>query len=104
MSDDYIRYVCLLSPTEKPRDETAIRRHVEFLQDLESEGRLELCGPFHGGKGGIMIFKAFTLIEAKATVAADPLVKEGFSTYDLMIMDLSCAANNHLGMGSSPTG
>ena len=44
-----------------------ITRHVENLRKLDTEGKLELCGPFKGypGVAGMVIFKTATYEEAE---------------------------------------
>ena len=79
--------------------EALVRKHVAHLKELDRQGRLVLCGPFQDHKGGMVIIKAASLDEARKTAEADPFVQEGVETYDIRIWELSCAANNHMGMG-----
>lgn len=97
----FIRYVYLLSDIEDvdtPFD--AIKAHVEHLKNLEADEKLVLCGPFSDFKGGIVIFKAESITEAKAVAEADPFVKGGYRTYELRTLELSCAENDHMGIDS----
>lgn len=95
----FLRYVILLSHAGKPMTEALIRAHVEHLKKLDAERRLVLCGPFKDHPGGMVVVKAASKEEARAVAEADPFVKEGVETYELRTWELSCAENNHLGMG-----
>ncbi len=79
--------------------EPVIRAHVEHLKRLDDKGLLVLCGPFKDDKGGMVILRAASHEAAKEIAEADPFVKEGVETYELNTWELSCAENNHLGMG-----
>ena len=75
-----------------------ITRHVENLRKLETEGKLELCGPFKGypGVAGMVIFKTATYEEAEALCKQEPLVAEGFATYQLASLQVADKTNNYL--------
>ncbi|MBI5239331.1 MAG: flavin reductase [Elusimicrobia bacterium] len=98
-SRKWTRYVISLTRTDKPMTGAAVRRHVAHLKKLDRQGRLELCGPFKDGKGGMAIIRAGSLEEAKAIAESDPFIKEGLETYALREWELSCEENNHMGMG-----
>ena len=75
-----------------------ITRHVENLRKLDAEGKLELCGPFKGypGVAGMVIFKTATYEEAEALCKQEPLVAEGFATYQLASLQVADKTNNDL--------
>ena len=75
-----------------------ITRHVENLRKLDTEGKLELCGPFKGypGVAGMVIFKTATYEEAEALCKQEPLVAEGFATYQLASLQVADKTNNYL--------
>lgn len=75
-----------------------ITRHVENLRKLDAEGKLELCGPFKGypGVAGMVIFKTATYEEAEALCKQEPLVAEGFATYQLASLQVVDKTNNYL--------
>lgn len=52
-------------------------QHLEFLAQLESEGKVFLKGPFADGAGGLVIYKADSLEEAKELAEKDPYVVNG---------------------------
>ncbi len=75
-----------------------ITRHVENLRKLDAEGKLELCGPFKGypGVAGMVIFKTATYEEAEALCKQEPLVAEGYATYQLASLQVADKTNNYL--------
>ena len=75
-----------------------ITRHVENLRKLDTEGKLELCGPFKGypGVAGMVIFKTATYEEAEALCKQEPLVAEGYATYQLASLQVADKTNNYL--------
>lgn len=98
--NEFLRYVILLSvrPDQRPT-EALIRAHVAHLKELDQQGKYVLGGPFQDYKGGMMIIKAASYEEAKRIAERDPFITEGYETYELRTWELSCAENNHLGMG-----
>lgn len=75
-----------------------ITRHVENLKKLDSEGKIELCGPFKGypGVAGMVIFKTESYEEAEALCRLEPLVAEGYATYILASLQVADKDNNYL--------
>ena len=99
MKNDFTRYVILLSHGTVPMTEDLIRSHVAHLKRLDEQGQLVLCGPFTDYRGGMIVVRAGSLDEAREIAEADPFVQEGVETYELRTWELSCEANNHMGMG-----
>lgn len=101
MSDDrFVRYVYLLSRLpDRELDEAVVRAHVAHLRRLDSEGILDMCGPFADGRGGMVVLKGCGMDEAWDAAEADPLVSGGYETFDLRRWDLSTEENHHMGMG-----
>ncbi|MNI93028.1 YciI-like protein [compost metagenome] len=79
--------------------EELIRAHVQHLKQLDREGKLVLCGPFTNYRGGMVIIKASSYEEAQKIAESDPYIIADVETYELRIWELSCEANNHMGMG-----
>ncbi len=101
MGDAHTRYVITLTRRpEVPMGESLVRAHVEFLQELEARGQLELAGPFEDGEGGMYIIRADDLEAAQAISAADPFIVSGAESCEVRTWLLSCQENNHMGMGS----
>jgi uncharacterized protein YciI len=57
--------------------------HKEYVRGLIGEGREAKTGYWAEKGGGMMIFKAASLEEARAVVEADPLVRQGVVIYEL---------------------
>lgn len=75
-----------------------ITRHVENLRALDSDGKIELCGPLKGfpGMAGMVIFKTQSYEEAQALCQTEPLVAEGYATYTLATLQVADKENNYL--------
>ncbi len=75
-----------------------IIRHVENLKNLDSQGKIELCGPFKGysGVAGMVIFKTQSYEEAEALCKQEPLVVEGYATYTLAALQVAHKENHYL--------
>jgi uncharacterized protein YciI len=73
------RYLVLLM--RRPGfDEALIAPHVDFLDALRADGKLELNGGFSDRSGGAYLLRGIaSLAEAKAIVARDPLAVHGAS-------------------------
>ena len=95
------RYVIMLDNIDRiETSQKIIKEHVQFLQKLETENKLELCGPFNDFPGGMLILKVETLAEAREIAHSDPFVKTGVRSMKLRTWELSCKENNHLGRGT----
>ncbi len=101
VQDCDVRYVILLAHAQPNLiTEELVRTHVAHLRHLESEDLLELCGPFPGNAGGMIIVRVATEDRAREIAEADPFVTSGAETYELRRWELSHKGNQHLGMGS----
>ncbi len=76
----------------------AIERHVDNLKRLDEEGRLALGGAFqkYPGMAGMYILRAASYEEAEELCRAEPLVVEGFATYQLKMLQPANRENNYL--------
>lgn len=57
--------------------------HLEYINKLFQEGKVVMAGPFTDKQGGMVIYKADSLEEAKQLAEADPAVTEGARTLQL---------------------
>ncbi len=75
-----------------------IERHVENLKRLDSEGKIELCGPLKGAPGiaGMVVFRTRSYEEAEALCKLEPLVAEGYATYMLASLQVADKDNDYL--------
>jgi uncharacterized protein YciI len=62
--------------------------HVEFLEQKSQEGKIFARGRFSDGAGGLVIYMAETLEEAKKTAASDPYVMHGARSLELHEWDM----------------
>ena len=100
MDPKFIRYVILLNDDKnKPTTREAVKAHVQHLKILDKNKQLVLCGPFTNYAGGMVIVKATNLDQAKQIAENDPFVKDGFRSYEVRELEVSCEENNHMGMG-----
>lgn len=51
--------------------------HLQFLQKMLDQGRIFARGRFPDGSGGLTIYEAESLLEAREMAEADPYVREG---------------------------
>ncbi|MBW4696945.1 MAG: YciI family protein [Aphanocapsa lilacina HA4352-LM1] len=61
----------------------SVPAHLEYVRALRSEGRRVETGYWAERGGGMMIFEAGSLEEARAIVAGDPLVRDGCVEFEL---------------------
>jgi uncharacterized protein len=57
--------------------------HVDFLERLAADGTIVLRGRFIDGSGGLTIFRAPSLEEARTIAESDPYVRAGARHLDL---------------------
>ena len=62
------------------RDQHGIAAHVGYMSDQADKGRIVMGGPFLDNSGGMMIFDAPTIDDARAIAQADPTVTSGLLT------------------------
>lgn len=89
-------YVILLHYTENKMSRELVEAHVTYLRQLESDGRLVLCGPFAENWGGMVIVRASSIEEAKQISAQDPFVTSGFRRPEVLTWHLANSENNYL--------
>jgi uncharacterized protein YciI len=61
-------------------DDGVIAPHLEFLQLLKAEGKLETTGSFSDRSGGAYVLLAEDMDQAQSLVAQDPLTTSGSSS------------------------
>lgn len=97
---NYTLFVILLSKIpNKHLTGSLIRAHVQFLRRLDRDNKLVLCGPFADYEGGMIIIRVSSLDEAHSIAKSDPFVENEVEKYEIRTWQLSCEANNHMGMG-----
>ncbi|MDR6225097.1 YciI family protein [Desmospora profundinema] len=69
---------------EKPElNQTYRPQHLEYLNALEKQGKIFAKGPFADGTGGMVVYIADSLEEAKELAENDPYVTEGVRRLEL---------------------
>lgn len=76
----------------------AIERHVENLRQLDQAGHLHTSGVLKRfpGVAGLVILAAKSREEAEALCQREPLVAEGYASYDLYDFQEANQDNNYL--------
>jgi uncharacterized protein YciI len=57
--------------------------HVEFLDQKSQEGKIFARGRFADGAGGLVVYRADSLEEAKKIASSDPYVMHGARSLEL---------------------
>lgn len=100
MDSEFTRYVILLSAVnETSASRRIVRDHVTYIRKLDADGKLVMCGPFTSVNGGMIIIRSNSMEEATKIAKSDPFVQSGARDFEVRSWELSCEANNHLGMG-----
>lgn len=69
---------------EKPELNQEYRpHHLEYLAGLEKQGKIFAKGPFGDGSGGMVIYLANSLKEAREMAEGDPYVAKGVRRLEL---------------------
>ncbi|HAZ45653.1 MAG TPA: hypothetical protein DDW76_06755 [Cyanobacteria bacterium UBA11369] len=68
---------------DKPTFDQHVPAHKAYVEDLISKGHQARTGYWAQRGGGMMIFQATCIDEAKAIVAQDPLVRHNCVNYKL---------------------
>lgn len=58
-------------------------RHLAYTAQLRSEGKLVIGGPFGDGTGGLLVYRAASLEDARSFLENDPAVIEKFFDAEL---------------------
>lgn len=58
-------------------------QHLEFLEQKAKEGKIFARGRFTDGAGGLVIYKASSLVEVQAMVDEDPYIVHKARTYEI---------------------
>ncbi|NMM54822.1 YciI family protein [Paenibacillus aquistagni] len=76
-------YAAILDMVDESKNQTYRPHHLAYLDKLKAEGKVYLKGPFKDGSGGMVIYIADTLEEAKQLAENDPYVIEGVRSLNL---------------------
>lgn len=76
-------YAAILEMLDPERNTELRPQHLEYLQQLEAEGKIFAKGPFTDGSGGLVVYIADSYEEAKEMAEKDPYVIEKVRRLDL---------------------
>lgn len=88
-------------------------RHLEFQKDIEAAGKLFLAGPLSDetgqemSGGGLIIYRASSMEEARKIAESDPMHQEGGRTFEIrgwLVNEGSLSFNLHLSDQSASFG
>ncbi len=83
-------YAVILTRTfQVERTPELIQAHLDHLDRLRQEGKLLLSGPFADFTGGMYLLQNVTEAEAREIVAADPLIRSGYSSAQIRAWDVA---------------
>lgn len=71
-----ILYVTILETIDEKKDAEVLEEHIGYLNQKLEEGILIAKGPFTDHTGGLMIYKADSIDEARKLIEADPAVRD----------------------------
>lgn len=84
-------YAAWLRPLRQELAPTYRDEHIAYLTRLREEGKVSGNGRLLDGPGGLVIYRAASLDEAKALAATDPFVAHGVRECELYEWDVHWA-------------
>ena len=79
-----ILYVTILETIDAEKDNEVLEEHIAFLNQKLEEGTLVAKGPFTDHTGGLMIYKANSIEEARKIIETDPAVRDNTRKISLL--------------------
>ena len=76
-------YVAILTIVDPELNAKVRPAHLEYINQLYLQDKVVMAGPFADQRGGMVIYRADSLEEAKQLAEADPVVREGARTLEL---------------------
>lgn len=85
-----MKYFAALLRMKDPEKSRDLRpQHLEFLAQKEADGFIFARGRFPDGAGGLVIYMAGSIEEARQLAEGDPYVKSGARALDLHEWEMS---------------
>ncbi|MDF2714770.1 MAG: 2-hydroxy-3-oxopropionate reductase [Paenibacillus sp.] len=81
-------YAALLPMRDEEKSRIHRSEHLAYLEEMRRAGRIFVNGRFVDGAGGLVIYKASSLEEARAMVENDPYVRHGARSCEIHEWDL----------------
>jgi uncharacterized protein len=81
-----MKYIIILSsePNQNDVDAELVEAHENFLDFLNSQGKLFASGPFMNRPGGMIILNADSMQEAQAIAQEFPLIRNKQRQYEIL--------------------
>jgi len=76
-------FAAILYMQDETKNQTLRPDHLAYLDELNKQGKIFAKGPFLDGAGGMVIYIADSLEEAKELAEKDPYVIEGVRRLEL---------------------
>jgi len=76
-------YAAILYMLDEEKNQQLRPQHLEYLETLGQQGKVFAKGPFADGSGGMVIYVADSIEEAKEIAENDPYVIEGVRRLEL---------------------
>lgn len=76
-------YAAILHMLDKEKNLEVRPRHIEYLDNLDQEGKIFARGPFSDDSGGLVVYKADSYEEALLLAENDPHVILGSRRLEL---------------------
>lgn len=76
-------FAAILHMADPEKNQTFRPHHLDYLAELDKQGKIFAKGPFADGAGGMVIYIAESLEEAKEMAEKDPYVVEGVRRLEL---------------------
>ena len=81
-------FTAVLKMLDSTKSQELRPRHLEFLGQKEKEGKIFARGRFADGAGGMVIYRAESIEEAKKIAESDPYVASGARSLELHEWDM----------------
>lgn len=81
-------FAAFLKMRDTKKCEDLRSRHIEFLEQKAKEGRVFARGRFTDGAGGLVIYMAESLEEAREIAESDPYVSSGARALEIHEWDM----------------
>ncbi|MBY0124084.1 YciI family protein [Bacillus sp. S/N-304-OC-R1] len=65
-------FIAIMRTIDPVKDEEIRKEHIDYLNDLIEKGKIVAKGPFTDHSGGLIIFRAESLEEARILADGDP--------------------------------
>ena len=84
-------YAAFLKMLDVQKSQEFRPQHLDFLVRNEKEGRIFARGRFSDGSGGLVIYLAESLEQARALAESDPLIVNGARVLDIHEWEMKTA-------------